>query len=165
MIPIYRCLSRRCTVSSLAYLESKNRITSISSAASGPSASQERRPSLYLVVESLCLPRSRARSYNAEATVGARGGCGLLRFIDLSPSTFTLPSHMPHPTPAFLRRRTFLLASCDAVDESIREDAGKKAGHLLSTKCPSIEAELVTPEEGHKGPLVKIILRDPKCFR
>lgn len=151
MIPIYRCLSRRCTVSSLAYLESKNRITSISSAASGPSASQERRPSLYLVVESLCLPRSRARSYNAEATVGARGGMWAFAIYWFKPFHLYLPLHMPHPTPAFLRRRTFLLASCDAVGESIREDAGKKQGTFCLRNAPRSKPSWSRRKKGTKG--------------
>jgi len=60
---------------------------------------------------------SRAWSYNAGATRWERGvSAGFYaRFIDLSPSTFTLPSHMPHPTSAFPWRHTFLVASHDAV--------------------------------------------------
>lgn len=152
--------SHGCTVSFLAYLESENRITSISSAASGPSASQERRRPCTLSSSPFV---SRDRAHRV-ITPWRRGGsegreCGLLRFIDLSPSTFTLPSHMPHPTPAFPRRRTFLPASCDAVGESIRGDAGKKQGTLCLLNAPQSKGPLVTPEEGHREPLLKLISR------
>lgn len=91
---------------------------------------------------------------------------GLSRFIDLSPSSFTLPSHMPHPTPAHrrLRRRRTFLSSRDAVGENPKRHPGKarRERTLLSIKRSS------TWQGGHAGrrrrraqraPLVKIISR------
>lgn len=119
---------RGCPVSPLTYLESENRITSISSAASGPFRFSRAPSSLYLVVESLCLPRSRARSYNAGAAIAERGSAGgfYARFIDLSPSTFTLPSHMPHPTSAFPPASHFSRRVARRCRQARKEKPGKQ---------------------------------------
>jgi len=157
---IYVDAPRECPASPLTYLGSENRITSISSAASGPFRFSRAPSSLYLVVESLCLSRSRARSYNAGAAMGAGEGesAGFYaRFIDLSPSTFTLPSHMPHPTLAFPRRRTFHVASHDAVGKPEKTPEKQDVFCLLNT--PRLKHGGHRPEREHKGPLVKIISR------
>ena len=101
--------------------------------------------SLYLVVESLCLSRSRARSYSTEVAVAAEP----LRFIDLSPSTFTLPSHMPHPTLGFSSVSHFSPHAAQRRRQ-IRKDA-EKVERLLPIERLSSEARWSRCQRGTKS--------------
>jgi len=137
---IYVDAPRECPASPLTYLGSENRITSISSAASGPFRFSRAPSSLYLVVESLCLSRSRARSYNAGAAMErGRGGCGLLRAIYwFKPFHLYLALAHATPHPRFSPTSHFSRRVAQRCWQA-RKDAGK-AGRLLSIKYFSTEA-------------------------
>lgn len=165
--------SHGCTVSSLAYLESENRITSISSAVSGPSASQERRHPCTLS-SSPFVSRDRAHGVITPRRRGGREGwkgergwgrCGLLRFIDLSPSTFTLPSRTCHTPPSlfpgvalfFSRRAT------PPANQSEKMPEKKKQDTFCLSNAPSSEARWSCRKKGTKGLWLRSF-RDPNVF-
>lgn len=97
--------------------------------------------SLYLVVESLCLPRSRAPSYNAEAARWERGE-GMWAFAIYWFKPFHLYLALAHatPHPRFSPASHFSSRVVRRRRRINSRGRRKKAGHLLSIKCPSIEA-------------------------